>query len=64
MWIQEKDPVKNFRKAILEHGVISEAELEKVEADIEQEIEDVVEYAKNAPLPTHESALKNIYWEG
>ena len=63
-WIQARDPVKNFRKEILEHGVISEEELEKEEAAIEQEIEDAVEYAKNAPLPSYESALKNVYWEG
>ena len=63
-WIQDRDPVKNFRKEILEHGVISEEELEKEEAAIEQEIEDAVEYAKNAPLPSYESALKNVYWEG
>ena len=42
----------------------SEEELEKVEAAIEAEIEEAVEYAKNAPLPTIESALENVFWEG
>ena len=63
-WIHQKDPVSNFRKVILEHGVISEEELQKVEAEVEQEIDDAVEYAKNAPLPAYESALKNVFWEG
>lgn len=63
-WIHQKDPVRNFRKVILEHGVISEEELQKVEAEVEQEIDDAVEYAKNAPLPAYESALKNVFWEG
>ena len=63
-WIHQKDPVNNFRKVILEHGVISEEELQKVEAEVEQEIDDAVEYAKNAPLPAYESALKNVFWEG
>lgn len=63
-WIHQKDPVNNFRKVILEHGVISEEELQKVEAEVEQEIDDAVEFAKNAPLPTYESALKNVFWEG
>lgn len=63
-WIHQKDPVSNFRKVILEHGVISEEELQKVEVEVEQEIDDAVEYAKNAPLPAYESALKNVFWEG
>ena len=47
-----------------EAPLTKEEELEKEEAAIEQEIEDAVEYAKNAPLPSYESALKNVYWEG
>ena len=35
-----------------------------MEAEVEQEIDEAVEYAKNAPLPTYESALKNVFWEG
>lgn len=63
-WIEDRDPVKNFRKRILDEGVITEEELEKVEAAIEAEIDEAVEYAKNAPLPTVESALENVFWEG
>lgn len=53
-----------FRKQILKHGVISEEELQKVEAAIEQEIEDAVEYAKQAPFPALEEALSNVFKEG
>ena len=63
-WIQDRDPVKNFRKVILEQGVISEEDLEKEEAAIEKEIDEAVEYAKNAPLPENESALHDVFWEG
>ncbi|MBQ8851845.1 MAG: pyruvate dehydrogenase (acetyl-transferring) E1 component subunit alpha, partial [Oscillibacter sp.] len=63
-WIEDKDPVKNFRVRILEEGVITEEALQEVEAAIEAEIEEAVEYAKNAPLPTNESALENVFWEG
>ncbi len=64
LWINQRDPVKNFRKRILEAQVIGEEELEKIEAAIEKEIDDAVEYAKQAPLPTNESALENVFWEG
>ena len=63
-WIEDKDPVKNFRVRILEEGVITEEALQEVEAAIEAEIEEAVENAKNAPLPTNESALENVFWEG
>ncbi len=63
-WLGEKDPVKNFREVILKKKVITEKKLEQEEAKIEKEIEDAVEYAKNAPLPANEAALKNVFWEG
>jgi len=64
LWIKQRDPVKNFRKRLLEEQVIGEEELEKIEAAIEKEIADAVEYAKQAPLPANESALENVFWEG
>ena len=64
LWINERDPVKNFRKRILADGMVAEEELQKTEARIEQEVEDAVEYAKQAPLPANESALQHIFWEG
>ena len=63
-WIQNRDPVKMFRARILEEGIISEEELVKLEADVEAEIDEAVEYAKNAPLPENETALHNVFWEG
>ena len=63
-WIQDRDPVKLFRERILQEGIISEEELAKLESEVEAEIEEAVEYAKNAPLPENESALQNVFWEG
>ena len=63
-WIQDRDPVKLFRERILQEGIISEEELAKLESEVEAEIEEAVEYAKNAPLPENESALHNVFWEG
>ena len=63
-WTQDKDPVKMFRARILDEGAATEDELQKMEADIEAEIDEDVEYAKNAPLPENESALHDVFWEG
>lgn len=59
-----KDPVANFREKILEASLASEEELAKIEAEVDQLIDDEVEYAQKAPLPELESALKDVYWEG
>ena len=61
-WINRNDPVKRFRKVLIEHG-FSEEELAALEAEVEAEIEEAVEYAKNAALPDNEDALKNVFWE-
>ena len=62
-WIQDRDPVKLFRVRILEEGIITEDDLQKLEAEVEAEIDEAVEYAKNAPEPAFESALTNVFWE-
>ena len=62
-WIEERDPVKNFRKRILEEGCATEEELQALEADVNAQVDEAVEYAKNAPLPTNASALEHIFWE-
>lgn len=61
--MNERDPVRNFRKEILSRGVVTEEELAAMEAGVEQEIEDAVDYAKAAPLPAPEDALLNVYKE-
>ena len=53
-----------FRERILKENVISEEDLEKLEAEVEAEIDEAVEYAKNAPMPENEAALHNVFWEG
>ena len=62
-WIQDRDPVKNFRVRILDEGAATEDELLALEAEVEAEVDEAVEYAKNAPMPAYESALKNVFWE-
>ena len=63
-WIEDRDPVKNFRRRILEEGAATEEELQALEADVAAQVDDAVEYAKNAPLPAAESALEHVFWEG
>ncbi|MCP1108931.1 thiamine pyrophosphate-dependent dehydrogenase E1 component subunit alpha [Ohessyouella blattaphilus] len=59
-----RDPVTTFRNRLLAEGVASEEELQEVEGAILAEIDEEIEYAKNAPEPQPEDALTDVYWEG
>ncbi len=63
MWIKQRDPVKNFRKRLLAEGCCTEEEIVQVEEAVQRAIEEAVDYAKKAPLPNPEDALKYVYKE-
>lgn len=59
-----RDPVKMFRKRLIDEQVAEESELQQIEEAIVKEIDAEVEYAQNSPDPEPESALRDVYWEG
>lgn len=59
-----KDPVKLFRARLLDEKLAVEDDLAALEAKIEKDIDEAVEYAKSAPFPALETALTDIYWNG
>ena len=60
-WLEDRDPIKTFRARILEEGVATEEELVAIEEEVDIAIDDSVEFAKNSPFPTLESALEDVY---
>lgn len=56
-----KDPVAKLQNRLIEEGVLTAADIEKLEADITAEIDDVVEFAKNSPYPAVETAFTDVY---
>lgn len=52
---QHKDPIARFQKFLLERDLLSEAEIEKMLADIEVEINQAVEVAEGTPDMTPDS---------
>lgn len=56
----KKDPIDNFRKYLLKHG-IEESEVVSVEQAIEKEIEDAVQFALDSPLPDPREVTDNVY---
>ncbi|NLV84250.1 MAG: thiamine pyrophosphate-dependent dehydrogenase E1 component subunit alpha [Spirochaetales bacterium] len=60
----DHDPVKNFRDYLITNKLATEEEVEKIDNNIEADIDEAVEYAQHAPFPQIESALTDVYWEG
>ena len=51
------DPLPKFRKRVTEAGLLSDADLDAVEAEVRAEVEDAVTSAKAAPPPDPERVL-------
>jgi len=57
----DKDPILRFENAILESGVLRQADVDKIRQDVDDEIAAAVEYAEAAPLPEPQDLLTDVY---
>jgi len=60
---KKRDPLKKFKKYLLENDITQSKEISLVEKKIEDEIKDAIKYAQDSPLPKPESALEDLYVE-
>jgi len=60
---KKRDPLKKFKKYLLENDITQFKEISFVEKKIEDEIKDAVKYAQASPPPRPESALEDLYVE-
>lgn len=56
-----KDPIPRLGAALVEAGLHSEAELQEIEAGVEAELDDAVEFARSSPYTTPEQAMEDVY---
>ena len=60
LWLS-RNPTERFRKVLLENGVYTEEELDKMDRRTTEIIEDAVEFAKAGPLPDPGHVLDNVW---
>jgi TPP-dependent pyruvate/acetoin dehydrogenase alpha subunit len=60
---RKKDPIARYEKALLEDGVLTRPDIEKMQKEISAIIDDAVEWAEKEPLPTAEDLTKNVYFD-
>ncbi len=58
---ENKDPIDNLRKFILENSVANEAEIAVIDKKIKEEVNEIAEFAKNSPEPDESELMTDIY---
>lgn len=58
---EKKDPIKIFKKYLVEEGILTEAEASKINQEVKTELEEAVKFAKESPYPAPEEALEDVY---
>ena len=56
-----RDPIKLWREALAEQGVLSEAEAAAITERIQAEMEAAIEFAEQSPDPVPEDLMRDIY---
>jgi pyruvate dehydrogenase E1 component alpha subunit len=58
-----KDPIQLFQNALLAEGVLTEAQIEQIDAEAKAEADLAADFAEASPFPTAEDIQKDVYWE-
>ncbi len=58
---KEEDPIDSLRAHILGKNVATEAEIKKIDDHVKEEVNEIVEFAKNSPEPDESELMTEIY---
>ena len=56
-----KDPIPRMRAQLVQRGILTEDLVQKIDAEVEAEIDDAVTYAEESPSPATEELYKDVY---
>jgi pyruvate dehydrogenase E1 component alpha subunit len=60
---REKDPLSIQSRRILAMNAAMQADMDRIEREVTEEIDDAVAFAETSPYPLAEDALKHVFWE-
>ncbi len=60
---REKDPITRFKSRILSEGTLTESDLDRIEADIRNEVDEAEREAAASPWPDGGTAASHVYRE-
>jgi TPP-dependent pyruvate/acetoin dehydrogenase alpha subunit len=59
-WVK-REPIASYRSLLIELGILNEAEADEIEANVVEELDQAVDFARKSPLPEPETALENLW---
>jgi len=59
-WLR-KDPIRRFKKKLLETNLLTDIELQHIEEEVTAEIGGAVKFAMESPYPNPDEALEHVY---
>jgi len=60
---KKRDPIRLFKEKLLNRGIVTDSDLEKLDREIESEIEEADRFASESPLPDIKNLHRILYAE-
>ena len=60
---KDRDPIEQVKYTILDHNILTQAELDEIDAKIKVQVQESVEFAETSPFPDKSEAYKDVYVE-
>jgi pyruvate dehydrogenase E1 component alpha subunit len=61
---QRRDPIATFRKRVVDEGVLSDEDVERLDEEAQGRVEETVEFATNSPYPELDALYDDLYAYG
>jgi pyruvate dehydrogenase E1 component alpha subunit len=58
---KDRDPIEQVKYTILENNILTQAELDEIDAKIKVLVQESVDYAEASPFPDKSEAYKDVY---
>ena len=58
---RQRDPIRRLVQVLIEEEGVSQEKLDALEAELANELEEALDFAKNSPEPLPEDALDDVY---
>jgi pyruvate dehydrogenase E1 component alpha subunit len=56
------DPLRIWSRRLIEEGILTEVEIEKLDVQAKEETNDAVKFAEESPFPEENEILSDVYW--
>ena len=60
---KDRDPIEQVKYTILENKILTQAELDEIDAKIKVLVQESVDFAEASPFPTPDEAYKDVYMQ-